>query len=95
MNRHASGDFKGISIPDSSKLIAAEWKALSEDEKTVCLFLTVWSAASFLLIFCVQKYNNLHDQDTKRYAEEYKDTYGHAPLFLNGNGRAEAVAASA
>ncbi|KAH7080557.1 hypothetical protein BKA63DRAFT_246760 [Paraphoma chrysanthemicola] len=31
--RRSSGDFKGISAIDASKLIAAEWKALSEGEK--------------------------------------------------------------
>ncbi|XP_014554617.1 hypothetical protein COCVIDRAFT_39489 [Bipolaris victoriae FI3] len=31
--RHASGDFKGISAVDASKLIGAEWKALNESEK--------------------------------------------------------------
>ncbi|KAK5120526.1 hypothetical protein LTR85_006181 [Meristemomyces frigidus] len=32
-NRHASGDFKNITLPERSKLIAQEWKALSENEK--------------------------------------------------------------
>jgi hypothetical protein len=33
--RHASGDFKGIIPSDRTKLIAQEWKALSEEEKSV------------------------------------------------------------
>ncbi|KAF2856236.1 hypothetical protein T440DRAFT_383814, partial [Plenodomus tracheiphilus IPT5] len=32
-DRFASGDFKGISIAESAKLIASEWKALRTDEK--------------------------------------------------------------
>jgi len=31
--RNATGDMKGISIPESMKLISAEWKALSASEK--------------------------------------------------------------
>lgn len=37
-NRHASGDFKNIALPERSKLIAKEWKALSEGEKKVGLY---------------------------------------------------------
>jgi hypothetical protein len=35
VSRHASGDFKGISVADRTKLIAQEWKSLSEEEKSV------------------------------------------------------------
>jgi hypothetical protein len=31
--RHASGDMKGISVPQAAKLIAKEWKKLSESER--------------------------------------------------------------
>ncbi|USP74223.1 hypothetical protein yc1106_01497 [Curvularia clavata] len=31
--RHASGDMKGIAVTEAAKLIANEWKALSESEK--------------------------------------------------------------
>jgi hypothetical protein len=34
--RHASGDMKGISVPDAAKVASKEWKALSPDEKKVC-----------------------------------------------------------
>lgn len=34
-DRRLTGDFKGISAGDSSRLIAEEWKALSEGEKKV------------------------------------------------------------
>jgi hypothetical protein len=34
--RRSSGDFKSISVTDSMKLIAEEWKALSAGEKEVC-----------------------------------------------------------
>lgn len=37
LNRHASGDFKRMKLPDASKLIGQEWKALSSDEKKVSL----------------------------------------------------------
>src|SRR5690349_14460733 len=32
-DRHASGDFKGMAIAESAKLIGREWKALSANEK--------------------------------------------------------------
>ena len=35
VNRQASGDFKNIAIPERARLIAKEWKALSESEKKV------------------------------------------------------------
>jgi hypothetical protein len=35
-DRYRSGDFKGISVTDASRLVAAEWKALSAAEKKVC-----------------------------------------------------------
>lgn len=35
LNRNASGDFKGITLAERSKLIAQEWKALSDQEKSV------------------------------------------------------------
>lgn len=35
VSRQASGDFSHISLPERSKLIGQEWKALSEDEKQV------------------------------------------------------------
>ncbi|KAF2171170.1 hypothetical protein M409DRAFT_63548 [Zasmidium cellare ATCC 36951] len=34
LNRNASGDFKGITLTERSKLIAQEWKALSDQEKS-------------------------------------------------------------
>lgn len=34
-NRHASGDFKNISLAERGRLIAQEWKALSDQEKQV------------------------------------------------------------
>lgn len=36
VNRQASGDFANIQLPQRAKLIAQEWKALSEGEKSVC-----------------------------------------------------------
>jgi hypothetical protein len=33
--RWASGDMKGLTPPESSKLISREWKALNESEKKV------------------------------------------------------------
>lgn len=35
VERMQSGDFKGIRIPEASKLVANEWKALSDGEKKV------------------------------------------------------------
>lgn len=35
INRQASGDFANIKIGERAKLIAQEWKALSESEKSV------------------------------------------------------------
>lgn len=37
MDRHTTGDFKGITLSNASKLLAAEWKALSVSEKKVCI----------------------------------------------------------
>jgi hypothetical protein len=34
-DRHATGDFKGIKVTDSLKMISEEWKALSASEKKV------------------------------------------------------------
>jgi hypothetical protein len=36
-SRHASGDFKGITVADRTKLMAQEWKSLSEEERSVRL----------------------------------------------------------
>ncbi|KAL8914661.1 MAG: hypothetical protein Q9172_007045 [Xanthocarpia lactea] len=33
VQRHRSGDFAGVSIPEAAKLISAEWRALSESDK--------------------------------------------------------------
>lgn len=38
MERYASGDFKNISIGEGAKLVSSEWKALSANEKKVCVF---------------------------------------------------------
>lgn len=35
--RQASTDFQGIAVPERARLIAAEWKALSDSEKQVCI----------------------------------------------------------
>lgn len=35
--RQASSDFQGISVPERSRLISAEWKALNASEKQVCI----------------------------------------------------------
>jgi hypothetical protein len=34
--RHDSGDFAGVKIVDSGRLIAQEWKALGGSQKQVC-----------------------------------------------------------
>ncbi len=34
--RWASGDFKNLRVAEASRLIGAEWKALSADEAKVC-----------------------------------------------------------
>jgi hypothetical protein len=34
--RHDSGDFAGVRIPDAGRLIAQEWKALGASQKQVC-----------------------------------------------------------
>lgn len=34
--RWATGDFKNIPVPEASKLVSQEWKALSPAEKKVC-----------------------------------------------------------
>ncbi|KIX04261.1 uncharacterized protein Z518_07815 [Rhinocladiella mackenziei CBS 650.93] len=34
-NRHASGDFKGVSIGEIGKLVGQEWKSLSSSEKQI------------------------------------------------------------
>jgi hypothetical protein len=44
--RHLSGDFKGITVPESAKLAAEEWKALSEGEKKVRRFQIISYAGS-------------------------------------------------
>jgi hypothetical protein len=36
-DRIADADFNGIALGQRAKLLAAEWRALSEDEKKVCL----------------------------------------------------------
>jgi hypothetical protein len=36
-SRHASGDFKGINVADRTKLMAQEWKSLTEEERSVRL----------------------------------------------------------
>lgn len=35
IQRHRSGDFAGIKLPEAGRLIAAEWRELSEDDKKV------------------------------------------------------------
>lgn len=40
-SRWKSGDFEGLSIQEASKKASAEWKALSEAERAVCLPLSV------------------------------------------------------
>ncbi|KAK4547444.1 hypothetical protein LTR36_001100 [Oleoguttula mirabilis] len=74
VNRQASGDFKNIALPERSKLLAQEWKALSESEKN--------------------KYKALHTEDTKRYAEEVSNVYGHALPTANGEHQPQAAAAA-
>jgi len=39
--RRSSGDFKDISVTDASKLLAEEWKALTDSEKQVCSMQTL------------------------------------------------------
>ena len=34
-DRWATGDFKGLKIPEATRLVAREWKALSDNEKKV------------------------------------------------------------
>ena len=34
--RFATGDFKGLKVPEAGKLIGREWKGLSADAKKVC-----------------------------------------------------------
>jgi hypothetical protein len=36
-DRITDADFNGIALGERAKLMAAEWRALSEDEKKVCL----------------------------------------------------------
>jgi hypothetical protein len=44
--RYASGDMRGIKVVEGAKLLAQEWKGLSEEEKKVCL-----SCAPMMLSF--------------------------------------------
>jgi hypothetical protein len=44
-DRSSSGDFKNISPPDRMKLIGQEWRALSEEEKSVSLLHDVFDIA--------------------------------------------------
>lgn len=75
-DRQSSGDFANIKIADRSKLIAQEWKSLSESEKEVsCLYIGQWKNQ----LTMTQKYNRLAAQDKERYIEEYTATYGEAP----------------
>lgn len=75
MNRNASGDFKGITLPERGKLIGQEWKALSDLEKSVRHLVSMSRGSTNNWI--MQKYQNLGSQERERYATEYKDTYGH------------------
>jgi hypothetical protein len=55
-DRFASGDFKGISVPESSKLMSQEWKALSAGEKKV----RSNNTSQRLALTCLQKYEDEH-----------------------------------
>jgi hypothetical protein len=39
-DRRASGDFKHITLPESTKLITQEWKELDAGDKKVCLLIS-------------------------------------------------------
>jgi hypothetical protein len=40
IERYATGDMKGIKVTEAAKLIASEWKVLSEAEKKVRVHMT-------------------------------------------------------
>lgn len=95
VNRNASGDFRNIAVSERAKLIAKEWKALSEGEKKVSLTnsnaLLGGTMANQILN---QKYKDIFTADHDRYSEEYTSVYGHTPPSING-GQQQAAAAAA
>lgn len=76
MNRNASGDFKNIQLGEVAKLISQEWKALSDQEKSVRSSFPN-QTLYFLTDIKTQKYKSLGTQEAQRYAAEYRDVYGH------------------
>lgn len=84
--RHASGDFKGMAVAESGKLVGREWKELAASEKKVrCrrLQLTEFQGVSPVVLLTVSKqtYTDKAAEDKARYLEEYKTVYGEdAPL---------------
>jgi hypothetical protein len=64
--RHSSGDMKGILITDASKIIAAEWKALSASEKKVCTL----SIFQISRLTPLQKYEDQWAADTARFKRD-------------------------
>lgn len=97
-NRRASGDLKNISLGDAAKLISKEWNALSESEKNVRFALGVGgiinSRDCSMLTSVLQKYKALHKEDSKRFADEYSNAYGHAPPTYENPRQPQAAAAA-
>jgi hypothetical protein len=55
VERHLSGDLKGIAVTEAAKIIGAEWKALSAGEKKVC-------ASELFTCFIADRFRNTRTQ---------------------------------
>ena len=71
--RFGSGDFMHIKFPDATKLIAAEWKTLSDAEKEVRS--TIQTRILLAYLSCSQRYHAIAKLDRTRYTQEKKTVY--------------------
>jgi hypothetical protein len=78
VTRQSSGDFAHIKLTDRGKLIADEWRALSDSEKSVCAMSRFRPQVSSLTNVA-QKYEQAFKKNSERYAEEFIRVYGHPP----------------
>lgn len=69
-DRFASGDLKGISITDASKLLTSEWNSLSPSERKVSRKLPLKLPTNN-----VKVYEDRAAADTQRYVQEFKTVF--------------------
>ena len=70
--RHRSGDFAGMSITEASKLISAEWRALSESDKKVSLLTCSWQVIAKVCAISSRTYRKAWQipQDTSKKSKQ-------------------------